>query len=274
MQQPNRQPLDEEMLPRQWDARESPFHYASKEEDRVAVYVWDLPVRATHWLNVLSILVLSFTGYYIYSPWIVTSGEASNQYLMGIFRFVHFVFAFIFTMTVLFRIYWSFVGSKYGGWKQMFPATKARRRGIWKMWGYYLFIRKEAPPVVGHNPLAGAMYTVLYLGFIAQILTGFALYSVAHTNSIWNTLFGWIVTLVGPATLRLLHDIVMWLIIAFVTHHVYSAILIDIEERSGLVSSIVTGFKLLTPHHIQDAKDEEQDNGPKRKKANRKGIAG
>jgi hypothetical protein len=47
------------------------------------------------------------------------------------------------------------------------------------------------------------------------------------------------------------------LFLAFTIHHVYSCILIDIEERSGLVSSIITGFKSLTRRHLVAAGAEE-----------------
>jgi hypothetical protein len=55
----------------------------------------------------------------------------------------------------------------------------------------------------------------------------------------------------------------MFLLIAFTIHHVYSAVLIDIEERSGLVSSIVTGYKTFTAHHIAEAQANDAP-GPKR----------
>ena len=60
--------------------------------------------------------------------------------------------------------------------------------------------------------------------------------------------------------MRLVHDIIMWLILAFVIHHVYTAILIDIQERSGLVSSIITGCKSLTRHQLEAAQAEETMN--------------
>ena len=31
-------------------------------------YVWEFPVRLTHWLNFLAIIILTFTGVYIGSP--------------------------------------------------------------------------------------------------------------------------------------------------------------------------------------------------------------
>lgn len=227
-------------------------------EPKVSVYVWDLPVRITHWMNVLSILVLSVTGYYISNPFVTTTGPASGNFLVGAVRFVHFTFAFIFTMTVLFRIYWAFAGSKYARWKQFVPATSGRRSALGKMLGYYTFLRKEPPKEVGHNPLAGVTYIGLYVLFALQILTGFALYSQAFTDGAWKALFGWMIVIFGAQPIRLIHDIVMFLIIAFTIHHVYSAIVIDLEERSGLVSSIVTGWKSFTRSYLNEAALEDR----------------
>lgn len=231
---------------------------SSRPEAKETVYVWDLPVRITHWVNVASILVLSVTGYYIANPFITTSGPAVNQFLMGTVRFIHFTVAFVFTASVLFRIYWAFAGNKYARWSQFLPATRGRRRALLKMIGYYTFFRREPPAEVGHNPLAGATYIGLYVLFGLQIVTGFALYSQPFDGGFWKTAFGWIITVFGAPVVRLVHDLIMYLIIAFTIHHVYSAVLIDTEERSGLVSSIVTGYKSLTARHIGEAQAEER----------------
>lgn len=230
------------------------------DEPKVQVYVWDLPVRLTHWINVTSILVLSITGYYIANPFVSTHNSTISvlQYLMSTVRFVHFVTAFIFTVSVLFRIYWAFAGSKYARWPQFLPASKERRGALRKMLGYYTFFRKEPPAQVGHNPLAGVTYVGLYVLFGLQIVTGFALYSLPFHDGIWKTLFGWLIVAFGAQPLRLIHDIIMYLIIAFTIHHVYSAVLIDIEEQSGLLSSIVTGRKSLTREHLVAAAELEQ----------------
>jgi hypothetical protein len=53
------------------------------------------------------------------------------------------------------------------------------------------------------------------------------------------------------------------LFLAFTIHHVYSCILIDIEEHSGLVSSIITGFKSLTRHQLEAAQAEDTP-GPRK----------
>jgi Ni/Fe-hydrogenase 1 B-type cytochrome subunit len=225
--------------------------------EKVIVRVWDLPVRITHWVNVFSILVLSLTGYYIMDPFFGTTGPASENYLMGTVRFIHFTTAFIFTASVLFRVGWAFFGNQYARWNQFLPASVGRLRALGKMVRYYTFLRKEPPAEVGHNPLAGVTYMAIYVLFGIQIITGFALYGLSDPTSVWSHALGWVFVIVSIPFVRLIHAIIMFLLIAFTIHHVYSAVLIDIEERSGLLSSIVTGYKTLTRKHIAEAEAED-----------------
>lgn len=230
---------------------------SSCTEPRENLYVWELPVRLTHWVTVIALGVLTVTGIYIANPFLGTHGDAANQYLMGSIRFTHYVAAFVFTASVLVRIYWAFVGNKYARWRQFIPTTRTRLRGIPRMLSFYLFLRKSPPETIGHNALAGLTYVVIFTLFILQIITGFALYSLPLSGGVWPTLFGWVITDFGAPTVRLGHDLIMWLLLAFTVHHVYSAILIDTEEKSGLVSSILTGYKSLTRSHIEHVQAEE-----------------
>src|SRR5215469_1147701 len=134
-------------------------------EAKTTVYVWDMPVRITHWVNVTSILVLSVTGYYISNPVIGTSGPATEQFLMGTVRFIHFTTAFVFTMSVLSRVYWAFAGNRYARWNQFLPVKRGRRRALRWMIGYYTFLRRQPPAEIGHNPLAGVTYIGVYVLF-------------------------------------------------------------------------------------------------------------
>ena len=222
----------------------------------VRIAVWDLPVRVTHWVNVFCIVVLSITGYYISQPFLFTRGSARDHFLMGTVRFVHFVVAFVFTGSVFFRIYWAFAGNRWAGWRQLVPSTTKRWRLLRQQLAYYTFLRRKPPQQVGHNPLAGLSYLAIYILFIIQVLTGFGLYSLAFQGGFWPAAFGWMPLMVGATTLRLVHDLVMFAFFAFTIHHVYSAILIDVEERSGLVSSIVTGYKSLSREHIREGSDD------------------
>jgi Ni/Fe-hydrogenase 1 B-type cytochrome subunit len=216
------------------------------------IKVWDLPVRITHWLNVLSILVLSITGFYITDPIVTTHGPARDQFLMGLIRGIHFSFAFLFTVTVLFRVYWAFRGNRWARWSQLVPATRLRRHLFVAQVKYYTFLNRLPPAQIGHNPLAGVTYMAIYVLFFAQILTGFGLYSLGFEGGFWPAVFGWLPLTLGATTLRLIHYLVMWAFFAFTIHHVYSAILIDTEERSGLLSSIFTGYKSFTKEHLEE----------------------
>ena len=76
------------------------------------VYLWHWAVRSMHWVSVLCILTLAVTGFYIGKPYFLSSGQAINHYLMGRFRFVHFVAAGVLVATAMLRVYWLFIGNR------------------------------------------------------------------------------------------------------------------------------------------------------------------
>lgn len=211
------------------------------------LYVWEIPVRLTHWVNVTCIVVLSFTGYYIGNPWIlVSSREWYGPYFMGIMRYTHFVTAFVFIASLLLRTYWSIVGNEWASWRGLFPfLTADGRKALADAFRYYFFLRRKPPEVIGHNALAGLTYAFIVFLYFLQTVTGFALLGEVNTSGIWYQLTGWIFRLVSNQDLRLVHHLIMWLLIAFALHHVYSAFLVDSEEGNGLMSSIFSGFKFV-----------------------------
>lgn len=115
----------------------------SKPHKLRRVFVWQLPVRVYHWLNALSILVLIATGFFIGNPLAILSGkEASDLYIMGTVRFIHFVAAYIFFFNFAFRIYWGFVGNKYAGWKNFIPTNKQFFKDMWAVIKTDIFMTK------------------------------------------------------------------------------------------------------------------------------------
>jgi Ni/Fe-hydrogenase 1 B-type cytochrome subunit len=80
-----------------------PLHDDGETIGSQPIYVWEVPVRVTHWLIVLSITVLSVTGWYIHAPFLVPSSpvEASSQ--MASVRFWHEIFAIVFSLSVAVR---------------------------------------------------------------------------------------------------------------------------------------------------------------------------
>jgi Ni/Fe-hydrogenase 1 B-type cytochrome subunit len=233
---------------------------ASDGSDIVRVKVWDFPVRILHWTLAACIVVLSVTGVYIADP--LFGSSSASGYTMGIVRTVHVTTGWIFTVVLAARVYWAFAGNRWARWDQLLPISRERRRMIRPSIEYYLFRRLEAPPVVGHNPLAGATYVLLFGMFALQAITGFALEALHHPHGLMWDLTGWVYTVLPVPEVRLFHDLVMWLTFGFIIHHVYSAWLVDKEERSGEISSIITGWKNLPRSRLQAPADEADDRAP------------
>lgn len=207
-------------------------------------YAWQLPVRITHWLIALSIVVLSATGFYMGHPFIVVPGEARFHFVMGTMKAVHFYTAIVFTLSVLSRILWMFVGNRLSRWDQFIPIAAERRRDLVKTLRFYLFIDRTMPDKGGHNPLAGLAYSFVFGLYLLEIATGLALYSIsAHVGSplaIFSALLPW---LGGAQTARWIHHVIMWLLLGFAVHHVYSAWLVAVVEKNGTMGSIFSGDK-------------------------------
>ena len=205
-------------------------------------YVWEFPVRATHWVNMFSIVILSATGLFIGSA--TTIAHSTSDYTMGWVRVVHFTTGYIFATSVVSRIYWSFVGNRYASWREFVPfVTADGRRRMVETLRYYLFIDRTPPHVVGHNALAGATYLLVFGLYLLMVLTGFALYGQYAPGGIINKLTGWLFLIVSNQKARLVHHLTMWLLIGFAIHHVYSAWLMDVKEKGGVISSIFGGYK-------------------------------
>jgi Ni/Fe-hydrogenase 1 B-type cytochrome subunit len=208
------------------------------------VRVWELPVRVVHWVIFFCVVVLSVTGFYIGRPFLLTGSDPA--FVMGWVRSIHMVTAWIMIAAVVARIIWAFTGNEWSRWDQFVPRSRERRSGGIEALKYYLFLRRDPPGEIGHNPLAGLTYTVLYLMFAVQIVTGLALHGLDEPGGVVSSLTGWVFSMGSIPAVRLTHHLIMWLTWGFVVHHVYSAVLVDSAERSGIISSIFTGRKMVT----------------------------
>jgi Ni/Fe-hydrogenase 1 B-type cytochrome subunit len=222
----------------------------SVREERVRLYVWQVPVRVTHWVMVGSIVLLSLTGGYIADPFLVPPGGS----VMTTVRFVHLVAAFTLVTSGLVRTLWLLIGNRFARWSAFIPTTRFQATEIFRQAGFYAFLRKEIPKVLGHNQLAAAAYVLLFVLLMAETLTGFVLYGVLGAEPA-ATLFGWVRELVGLQAIRMIHHLAMWGILAIALFHVYSCILVDNIEKNGLLSSIISGFKFPTREEVLEARD-------------------
>jgi Ni/Fe-hydrogenase 1 B-type cytochrome subunit len=221
------------------------------------VYVWQLPVRFYHWLNALAIVVLIVTGIYIGSPLALSSHkDASSQFTMGWMRMLHFIAAYLFLFNFIFRLYWGFAGNKYANWRQFIPTSKSFFKNFWQVLKIDIMMLKGKEPLnVGHNPVAGLSYFIIFLAFIIQCLTGFGLYSIMSDSFIARS-FTWVPALTGgDIVLRQIHHWAMWVFIIFTIVHVYLVLYHDYVEGRGELSSMVGGWKFIEEEVFDEAKE-------------------
>lgn len=214
-----------------------------------SVYVYEAPVRLWHWLNAIAIVVLAVTGYFIGVPLPSTPGEASDHFLMGYVRFMHFAAGQLLALGLLARAYWAVVGNHHA--RELFTVPVMRKaywREVIAMLAWYLFLRPRPNQYVGHNPLARLM---MFFGFLLltlfMIATGFALYGEGAQAGHWtHTLFtSWVIPMFGGNSqdVHTWHRLAAWAIVCFVIVHVYAAIREDIMGRQSIVSTMISGFR-------------------------------
>ncbi len=222
------------------------------------VYLWGWPIRIMHWIAVLCILSLVVTGLYIGMPYFVVGGDTGQHFLMGRVRFVHFAAGAVLVATGLARGYWLFAGNKFERVTALFPIKPRDWVNMWRQTKFYLMIQPEkAPHYLGHNPLQQLSYTGIYLAAIVMVVTGFALYGQSNPAGLIYRSTNWIGVLVGGMPIvRFVHHVLTWVFLAFIPIHVYLAIRADLLERTGVISSIVSGGRFVpTDERFIDADD-------------------
>ena len=230
-------------------AEESAFETERNASQVKAIYVYEAPVRLWHWMHVLTILTLGITGYLIASPPATVPGEASDNFLMGYIRFVHFSAGYIFAIAFLGRLYWAIVGNTHARQVFYLPVWDPQWWSeVWSELKWYLFLVKEPHKYVGHNPLAHMMMFLFFtVGTVYMICTGFALYGEGLGIDSWAyRLFGWVFLAVGGNSQQVhgWHHMWLWVTLLFVIAHVYTAVREDIMSRQSLISTMVSGWRM------------------------------
>jgi Ni/Fe-hydrogenase 1 B-type cytochrome subunit len=225
---------------------------AAVRDELVRVYVWQIPVRVTHWLIAFSIVGLSVTGLYIGRPFMTVIGPAGQSSLMAWMKNVHAICAYVFTAALLVRAIWMFTGNKYSHWDKFISINRTRMKGFMPTVFFYMFLRDKPPAFVGHNPVAASAYSLVYGLCFLQVLTGFVLRGASADVNASIHWFAALVPLVGGLQIaRWIHHVTMWLLLGFAVHHVYSAVLVAIVEKNGTIDSIISGYKWVPRRDIE-----------------------
>lgn len=220
------------------------------------VYLWGWPLRVVHWTSALAIVILVVTGLYIGRPYFLIAGEASNHFVMGWMRLVHFVCGGVLVAAGILRLYWFFMGNRYERFGALFPFSRKRLYDLWRTFRAYALIRPdEAPKYLGHNPLQQVAVTGLYFVILVMVCTGFALYGQATPDGLIARAFAWVAPLLGGMqVVRFVHHVLTWVVVIFVPMHIYLAIRHELLDHGAVVSSIISGGRFVSAQeHFEDA---------------------
>ena len=223
---------------------------AADPDERVRLYVWQVPVRITHWVIVGCIVILSTTGAYIADPFLIPAGGN----VMTTVRLIHILTAIVFLAAGMVRTIWLLVGNRFARWSAFITTSRFQATEFFRQAGFYAFLRRDIPKVLGHNQLAATAYIALFALLLVETVTGFALDGIGGAQPA-GMIFGWLSDFLGPQLLRLVHHLCMWLILAIAVFHIYSCVLVDHLEKNGLMSSIFSGSKFPTREEVLESRD-------------------
>lgn len=211
------------------------------------VYLWHWPIRAMHWMAAVSLTVLIVTGFYIGAPYFEPPPTAHTPFLMGWVRLTHFLAAGLLVATGIIRAYWLLAGNRFERLGALFPVHKRDWVNLYRMVQYYLMIHPErAPHYLGHNPLQQLSYTLVYAVTLVMVVTGFALYGQSNPGGIFYVGFAWVPHLLGGLqVVRFVHHVTTWFFLMFIPIHIYLAVRSDVMDRSGAITSIVSGGRFV-----------------------------
>jgi Ni/Fe-hydrogenase 1 B-type cytochrome subunit len=231
-----------------------PHHPLTHQRETVGVYVWQYPLRLFHWGMVISIVALSFTGYYIHDPFII--GQVKYPFLMGWFRFVHETFGMILIALFLLRMALFFQGNSWVGWRRYVPLRIAQWKEMVNVAKFYLFINPRPVARIGHNAMAAFAYVGIYGLMALELITGLVLYTNLGHNGFLRAIVGWIPALINVQNLRLIHFFLMFVFLAFAVFHIHLSMLISKEEKRGLMDSIFIGWKVVPVDELHEEQEE------------------
>ena len=218
-------------------------------------YIWERPVRLSHWVTAGCVVVLATTGLLIGAPLaFMSSGDASSNTWFGVVRMLHVSAGFVAAASLLLRIYWMFAGNKYAKWDNFLPLTprlfKRQFYGALKVLMTDLMqLRIKPYDFEGHNGLAAWSYAGIWILLLFQIVTGLGLH--AGMSAWWlPQLFAWVVPFMGgDAHVRIWHHLAAWGFVIFTVIHVYLCVFHDYVEGHGQISSMVAGSRFFPREH-------------------------
>lgn len=211
-------------------------------------YEFSLWLRLTHWIRVLAIIILTFTGFYIAIPFIspALNMDEPNNYLYALMRSWHIIFGFLLIAVTIGKFYLFIFDKQSQGERASFWDFISPK--IWfKQIKYYLLIGSHAHLKGVYNPLQFLAYKGIYAALVIISITGLILHINVYHEGLGGLLYGILkpleVMLGGLAIVREIHHICMWIFLIFLPIHIYLAVFNSVYGKKGDMDSIISGYK-------------------------------
>lgn len=202
---------------------------------------WSVGYIIEHWVRVISIAVLVFTGFYIHWPFMAGGPES---FIMAWMRFFHFVAAYTLMLGLVVRVYMSVRSTFDADWKDFVSIENFKN--LPDITKYYLFLSDAHKHYRKYTPLQAFAYLAVGALIVIMALTGGAIYHGRLFGFIPSPgSFQWVnAVLGGEPNTRLVHLAITWFFLIFVMIHVYMSLMMDWVNKDRTLTSIFTGYKL------------------------------
>lgn len=226
--------------------------------------VWDAAVRWFHWINLLCILALIALGVAI------LNGKALGLTNDGkiLLKTIHVWIGYLFSLNLLWRLIWAFVGSPQARWRALLPGGTGYLAELRRYCADFFAGRPRQ--YLGHNPLGRIAVTCLLLVLTLQAITGLVL---AGTDLFYPPIGSWIANWVAAAEVDpailvpyapelydesayaamrsfrkpfiTLHYYGFYVMLALILMHILGVVVTELREGGNLVSAMFSGRKIL-----------------------------
>ena len=241
--------------------------------------VWDGSVRWFHWINVLAIIGLIAVGTVILNGKAIgVSGEGKV-----LLKTIHAYIGYLFCLNLLWRLIVAFVAkNRFSRWGAILPLGA----GFFGRLGEYINGAKagQPPAYLGHNPVARLMVSLLFALLLIMAITGIVLAGTDVYMPPFGAFFAdWVtggdaekLAQLVPGSKEFvdkelyaemrafrkpfitLHYYLFFVLLAAVILHVAAVVVTELREKSGLVSAMFSGRKVLTEKPVDLEKQNTQ----------------
>jgi len=237
--------------------------------------VWDAGTRWFHWINVLCVVALMAVGIVILNAGSLGVSNVGKIIL----KTVHTWVGYTFTLNLIWRFIWAFLGNRYSRWRSILPGGN----GYFNALRSYVsaFISGHPEQYVGHNPVGRLGIAMLFFLFTIQAITGLVLAGtdlfyppiglliaqwvaapgvtpdslIPYASDMYDDVaYKSMRSFRGPFILTHLYS--FYLLVTVVVIHVAAVIITEIWEGGCIISAMFTGRKIISGRPVE----EEQNN--------------